>query len=126
MFENIEKSINQITRAIKPTNNIVELGNEIYQLHRLIEFIIFKTDECLTQNLTTLDPNIIKKLKNDFTTMQFDLIENFSLELDFNIENSKEKTDEQTNDQQKNDGNELKSKSKNQVKDEDDSEASSL
>ena len=91
MFENIEKSINQITRAIKPTNNIVELGNEIYQLHRLIEFIIFKTDECLTQNLTTLDPNIIKKLKNDFTTMQFDLIENFSLELDFNIENSKEK-----------------------------------
>ena len=126
MFENIEKSINQITRAIKPTNNIVELGNEIYQLHRLIEFIIFKTDECLTQNLTTLDPNIIKKLKNDFTTMQFDLIENFSLELDFNIENSKEKTDEQTNDQQKNDGNELKSKSKNQVKDEDDSESSSL
>ena len=59
MFEKIEKSINQITKAMKPTNNIVELGNEIYQLHTLIEFIIFKTDECLTKNLATIDPNII-------------------------------------------------------------------
>ena len=100
MFENIEQSIDEIAKQMEQTtDNIIQLGFEIYKLHGLIELITHKIEQRLTQNLSRTSRAMITKIKNDFTNMQSELIDDFSIDMDFNIGKLKDETDKQTEEQ---------------------------
>ena len=125
MFENIEQSIDEITKQMEQTtDNIIQLGYEIYKLHGLIELITHRIEQRLTQNLSRTSKAMITKMKNDFTNMQFELIDDFSIDMDFNIGKLKDETDKQTEEQPITKEKEM-TNSKTQIEDSD-SENSSL
>ena len=115
MFEDIKKSIDDIFKEMeKPTDSIVELGYELHQIHRLTEFIIIRTQDLLTRNLATIDPDMIKKLKADFADIQLTLYDDLSSEMDFRIEQLKEQINKDIAGQYTIKGNEKATKSTNQ------------